>query len=437
MSKAKQYEDEADRLMEDGNFEGGLVQLNLAAKEYEQEGNHEKAQECTTMYRLFSGLMHMGAATGLVEIKQALSEFREARRLLRVSEDPNAKDLVLLTEGLVLEAKGLFHLWNGKLLEGIDLIDSAGEKFIVVKDKVPELAEFAEGLRLETLTEVYFLRALLALQQGDLTTYTVNLGESQRALEDLMNLVKDQDLRTFYSGVETLRKAQIALVVAFRHLAEIEVDQARPLLNESSELALRAVRDLADLRNPRAKALREAARGHQAASKAIAIYHFDGIRNLSLGNPHLAKQAFQRVLKETETATRQLAAAGLFGRPLVNMLLLLQSSAKVQVKTISAVVRRSRGKVAISAGTQFALVFFVTLGSFIALKYFGIFVVSLSPVLYVSLVVAAITAFGLNALKLKDLLLPIRIAKQTSETARHSAATGPAAETSRPDRDSP
>lgn len=419
MTTGKQYEDDGDRLMHEGKLDLALVQLNLASKEYGKERNSKKASECAILYKYLSGTAHMGNATNPAEIEQAISELKEARKLLKHSRDKESKDVLMLTEGTILQARAIKEVWEGKVSEGLKLMEEAGKQFLLAKDKVPDLADLMEGSRLEAISEAYFGRALESLQAGDLPSYMMNLGASRKNLQDLIDLVKDDDMEAFYSGWASLKEAIAQFMMASRELGSDEMQKAMSTLRESSKSALKASQTFPkSTKLPIERKLqtsRQLANGHQAAVKAVTSF-VEAQRSLYLGQSELAKRAFLRAAKECELSIQQLATTGQLGGRLVASLFIIQGIARREASTISTVVRFSRSRLALSAGAQFGLVFFVTLGSFISIGSVGLLVVSSDLAVYTSLIVAAITAFGLNAVKLKDLLLPARTSQPSPKT---------------------
>lgn len=405
MSKAKEYEDDAHRLQAAGKLESSLAKFNLASKAYEKEGDQNKAQELAFSYKLVSGLVHLSTSRNLMEIEHVISEFKQARKLLRDKGNSEDQKFGIILDGMILQTEGLREIWKGESFTNLDHFEKARKKFLLVKDRAPNWTGIAEILRLETTVEVYHARAIAALDQGDMSAFTMNLGECRKTRSDLLNLVKDHSTKELISGTGALYDSSTAFRRAL--LEESDFAQATSFLKESSDLAAIAIQSLASVgpSEPRAETLGRTAKGLQLGATAMCGY-LDGITRLYAGSTQLARQNFQLFITQSEAALEHLAQSGEFGRPLVELLSQYRKYARQNVKGIATAVRHWRKRIALSAGQQFGLVFAVTFTVFVILQNFQLFQVSSFLIFYGSLIVAAITAFGLNAVRLKNLLLP-------------------------------
>ncbi|HEX5358392.1 MAG TPA: hypothetical protein VFW99_00595, partial [Candidatus Nitrosotalea sp.] len=234
-------------------------------------------------------------------------------------------------------------------------------------------------------------------------------GQRKTTIQKIISLTQDDNAAAYYSGMSDCYDAILAFNEGYTSI-EDDSEIALSFFKKSSELATKTIETLNKAQTiHRAKIFIQYNKGLVGAIKAVISY-VGGRQNLLVGNSQLAKYDFEKAIKESTKAMEDSQIAGDFSLPLIQVLTNISESSRKFSQNISKTIRQSK-RFGISAGSQFGVVFFVTLITFVVLGNFQLFLVSSYIEIYVSLTVASITAFGLNALKLKDLLLPIQSSK--------------------------
>lgn len=402
---------EATHMIEEGGNPSDIAKkFNLAASEFARKGEEKEAHWCKYWYRFFAGVSCLFDAYAVDDIKEGIKHFREARKLLKNQNTQKAQDLTIFTEGWSLGARGMLELWKGNTDKSISLFEKAGQHYLQVKDRVPDLSDFAEIARSEALMEAYALKAAKALSAGDYSSYTTFAGESNRFLQSIISMA-DEKVKGFYSGIKFYRNAQTKFQAAFLSLVSGDVVAAKGHLKESQILLAQCTEEMSTIEYPmpkaRAQALKKAATAWQQALEGFSE-HLDGSTELLLGKPQLAKKKFESAYEKANNALEVLTIIGQWGRPLIPFVTDLRNRSKGLSRSITLATKHAKRRIAIDAGKQFGLVFILLLLTFVALDHFDLLQTTGSEKIYVSLIVASVTAFGLNALKLKELLLPLK-----------------------------
>lgn len=410
MPSGAKLKKEATQMIKEGNPSDIAKKFNLAASEFAREGKKEETNQCKLWYRFFAGLSCVSSAYTVDDVNEGIKHFREAKKFLKNQKNQEAQDLVAWVEGWSLSARGLLELWKGNIDNSIDLFEKAGQHYLQVKDRVPDLSDFAEIARLEALSEAYAAKAAKALSGGNHSSFTTFAGESKRFLQSLIS-IGGEEKKGFYSGIQIFRNAQIKFQAAFLSLVSSDMVAAQEHLKAGQILLAQCIEGLSAVEHPmlkaRAQALKKVATAFQQAFEGFSE-HLDGSTELLLGKPQLAKKKFEIAYEKANNALEALTIIGQWGRPLIPFVTDLRNRSKGHSRSITLATKHAKGRIAIDAGMQFGLVFVLLLLTFVALDHFNLLQTTGSEKIYVSLIVASVTAFGLNALKLIDLLLPLK-----------------------------
>jgi hypothetical protein len=147
------------------------------------------------------------------------------------------------------------------------------------------------------------------------------------------------------------------------------------------------------------------AMGFQQAASGFSEY-LNAFTTLLLGNPQLARKRFEDAFGQAGNAIEVLSGIGQWGKYWIPFVEDLRNRSKALSISIFLATKHAKRRIAIDASKQFLLLFFVLLFTFIALDYSALLQTAALDKMYVSLVVASISAFGLNAGKLKELFFP-------------------------------
>jgi hypothetical protein len=416
MSLGEKHRKEADKILDEGGkLVDAATKYNLAALEFAKEGKKREANQCKILYRLLAGLASQVGAYTTDDVKESIKHYRETRKLLRGQMDQEAQDLLEMTEGMLLTARGLQELWAENTDDSIKLFEKAGQHYLKVKDRVPDFADIAEVCRLEALSEMYTLKANRALCLGDFSSYTVFAGEAKRCSEITISMVNEEAKR-LHTGIHLFRKAQMKFVSAIISLGSYDAITARTHLKEHQDLLTDCIEEMsavkAEASRPRARAIEKAATGLQQGARGLSDY-LDASRMLYLGNPQLARKKFERAFSEADNALELLSSIGQWGKPLIPFVTTIRDQSKGFSRSITLAAKHSKRRIAIDASKQFGLLFFISLCTFIILDYGSFLQTAPLVKVYISLVVASVTAFGLNATRLKELFFPLEPYKTT------------------------
>ena len=420
MSSGKLYQKEAENLLREGGMPSEIAEkFQLAASEFAEEGKTEEANKCRSMYEFFSGLSCLLGAYTLDDVKEAVKHFQKTKKQLKDLSDSDAQAFSELAEGQVILAKGMLELWKENLDKGIKLLEKADQHFLQIKDRQPTFSDMAEVIRLEALSEGYFAKAIMAFSEGDSTSSTSCAGESMRLTNTLISKANG-DSKKFYVGVRFLRHATLKLISLATNIVQQDRLTTDKLLKETHDLLTQSIEEFStiEIKNPRVEALRMYGMGMQAVIEAVSDYQ-EGLTALYTGNPHSAKKKFENAFEHADDAVRTFSEIGQWGKPVLPAAISVRDEAKRHSTSITLATKRAKRRIAVDASKQFGLVFFISLATFIVLNYTKLLQTGALDQIYFSLIVAAITAFGLNALKLKEFLIPSH-SSETTESASSS-----------------
>jgi hypothetical protein len=409
MSTGEQFEKEAQRLFESRDSREALIRLNLAAKQYRKENNNEKALECEFGYRFQSGLLGLYNATDSNGVQDALEHLTQARDLIAGSNDSQREDKLLLVDAIIIEAHGITRLWKEGGLEIPPEFEEAERKLKQVKDKLPEAANFAEVYQQDVLGEVHFMRAIGALERNDMPGYSLEMGKSRNAMNTIIGISKNEIATAYNTGLIEYREANAALLLSRGPLSDNDLPGASLYLSEAIKHATTSNQLFTKSAPyfPKAAQLVPVTKG-LLENMGARVSFVEGRRNLYLGNPYRAKQFFNRCVDQSQSAINNLQTTGEYGKNSIKALYDLKDVAARECASFTVIARNSKGHITVSASKQFTFFFFVTLGTFVGLLRFGLLTLAPNLILFSSFDVGAVSAFGLNAIKLKDLILPAK-----------------------------
>jgi len=412
MSSGEEYQKEAEGLLYgDGKPSEIAHRFQLAAHEFAREGKTKEANESASMYRFFSGISYLQGAYTLNDLKEAIKHFRGAKRLLEGSSNSEAHAISEAAEGFAISAKGLSEAWQGNLDESLKIFEKVDQHFLQLKDLDPNLSDFAEMMRLEVLIEAYFVKATVAYDQGDSVAYTGFAGDSIRLTEVLISKTNGE-LRKFYEGIQFLRQASFKAMSTAMNRAQGAGKISKKPFKEACGLLTQSIERFTTTKDlyPRAEALRMHAAGMQQLINAI-LDSEDADWALFAGKPRPAKKKYENALDKANEAIRIFSEIAQWGKQYLPPTILLRDKCKRKAMSIALAARKAKRRIAIAASTQFGFVFFISLATFVILNYIDLLQIAPLQQVYFSLIVAGITAFGLNALKLKELIIPSHLSK--------------------------
>jgi hypothetical protein len=250
------------------------------------------------------------------------------------------------------------------------------------------------------------MRAIAALNRNDLSTYSLEMGKSRNAMNTILGISKNEIATAYNSGLIELREARAALVLSAGPFSDNDFPGALSYLSEGMKHATSSIQLFTKSAPAFAKAaqLMPVSQGLLKNMEA-RISFIEGRRNLYLGNPYRAKHFFNQCVDQSQSAINDLETTGEYGKNSIRALYDLKNGATRERASLAVIARNSKGHIALGASKQFTLFFFVTLGTFVGLLKFGLLTLSPNLILFSSFDVGAVSAFGLNAIKLKDLIL--------------------------------
>lgn len=418
MSSGERYKKEAEDLLSDapGRRLADITnKFQLAASEFAKEGKTEEASECEALYRFYSGFLYLVSAYTLDDVKQAIKHFRRAGRLLKAFDDPEPQALSELSEAYLLLSKGMLGLWKRDIDGATKLFEKANKQLSRIKDAVPEFSELAETPQLEALGEYHSAKAFEAFFKDDLTSYTSHIGESIRLIKRLVSISREE-LKRFYTALLYSRQASNKLISTASTTISKDKAIVQTTLKEADDLLSQSIKEFSAViaLNPKVKTLKMQAVGTQNLIKAFS-QEGEALVELFSGRPQSAREKFENAFERANEAIKISSEIGVWGSQILPVAIQVRDRSRNYATSIAMTAKRRKRRIAIDASKQFFLVFFISLATFIVLNYTKLLQTAALHQLYFSLIVAAVTAFGLNAVKLKELVFPSHRSRATEQ----------------------
>lgn len=274
----------------------------------------------------------------------------------------------------------------------------------MVHDKLPNISAYAENQRLVISFAAHSTRALSASGK-DNAAYQINRAAALRDIEKLKRAGHFVDLQAvqmnfidsivpFTTGISLLSQnqrdarryfidAEKKMSESIRRWEEVIGDKAKKgVFNvQSNEIIIRGIK------------------GMSLTARGLANY-VDGESALYLGDPVGAKKGFVKALKILKTSAENVASLGDYSKLLLDGIDLYEKKCIYHLNNMSDLSSGLRRRLGLSAGKQFGLLFAISVAAFIGLRVLGLLDTPTETILFFSLMVSAISVFGLNATKL-------------------------------------
>lgn len=407
MKPPTEIEIEAKSLFDSGDIQGAIQKYSLASKMYKDGKDEVKANQNRFASKLLSAIMKASDAVTEVEFENSISDFEEARKVITKFAGKEKEGYEELVHGLISLAKASIENIHGRSQQGAMIFEDAAKTFGQLEDKLPELGGFAETQRLGASFAANSTRALRASGK-DNATYHMNRAAALRDIESLKGRGQSTEFLEvqvqfidstvpLYQGMALLssdpREARRYLVEAEKKMSEslrfwehlTKKGKKRILLGHSNDIVTRGY-----------KGINETAKG--------LVSFIDGEILLYLGDTVGARKGLDKALKTLRSSSENVASLGDYSKILLEGIQVYESRCIYHLNSMSKVSSGVRRRIGLSAGKQFGLLFVISLISFLSLSRMELIDLSDNSILLFSLVVSGLSAFGLNAIKLFNVL---------------------------------
>lgn len=403
LSSPNENENLARSLLDSGDIHGAIHKYSLASRLYKDRNKGRKATETKLLSKLLSAIVKGMEAVTEEEFRSSISDFEEVGQIIDKLTGKEKEGIHELVDGLTLLAKASIENIHGRSHTAIQLLQDAERIFGLVEDKLPHIIAFLENQRLVASFAAHSIRALTA-SGSDNAAYQMNRAAAFKDIEKLkmgghftdllaVQLEFIDSIVPFNTGLsllrQNLREARRYIMEAEKRMSEsirrweaVSDNAKKGVIHVySNEIIIRGIK------------------GISQTAKGLVSY-IDGESALYLGDTVGARKGFAKALKILKSSAENVASLGDYSKYLLNGIDLYERNCTYHLNSMSNLSSGERRRLGLSAGKQFGLLFAISLISFISLSVVGLIETSTDTILVFSLMVSAISVFGLNATKL-------------------------------------